>query len=131
MGIAVFLYVQDFTKPDYFVYEVDIKPTSVSYLNQTQITSIVSNTIKESNYTIIHLSNGLDLKYENFDIKSGDSLELNMTEYKVNCGISDPSSDVQKLENNTLILYKKHIDDRCNNGFKLIEITGWNKLNQK
>lgn len=97
-------------------------------INQTQFTSLVSNTESKNNKTLIYLTNGLSLEYNGTDIKSGDSISLNTVLYKFVCS---KIIDDNNLENNTIGVIIFHEDSKCNSNNILVQVLNWTKLNQK
>lgn len=106
-------------------------PTGTMPINNTQLTSIVINTEKSGDKTMIDLANGLSFIDYNSTIKSGDSIMISGTIIKPVCSLYIENKDKKILLNNTIVKIITYQDPKCIGENNMFEFTGWKKLNQK
>lgn len=105
--------------------------TSLNPINTANMTSLVFNTEEHGNQSIIHLSNGINIQTTDKTIKSGDSLSLRMLILKPICSLNISTENSIVNTNNTLVYAYWYKSEECKDGYELMKLLDWNKLNQK
>ena len=128
--ISLVILSADYNKPNQPSLYLNWIVSSAKPINQTELTSLVTNTQNNPNGILLHLTNGMVLQSNDTSIKSGDSMAMTILIYKPICSLSMNTNN-HTITNGTSMILKITKDPRCEQGYEAIQILDWHKLNQK